>query len=86
MVRPATAVRLSAEEENVLKQHLRSGASEQRLVERARIVLLASQGHGSGEIATILKTRPARVSKWRQRFARFGLGGLEDAERQAPPL
>jgi transposase len=85
MARPAAVIRLSAEEERVLKQHLRSGTSEQRQVERARIVLLASEGRGSGEIAAILKTRPARVSKWRQRFARLGLGGLEDAERSGKP-
>jgi transposase len=85
MARPAAVIRLTAEEENVLKQYLRSGTSEQRMVERARVVLLASQGHGSGEIAAILKTRPARVSKWRQRFERQRLAGLEDAARSGKP-
>jgi transposase len=85
MARPAAVIRLTAEEEKVLKQYLRSGTSEQRLVERARVVLLASQGHGSGEIAAILETRPARVSKWRQRFERLRLAGLEDAERSGKP-
>ena len=85
MARPAAVIRLTAEEEKALKQYLRSGTSEQRLVERARMVLLASQGHGSGEIAVILKTRPARVSKWRQRFERLRLAGLEDAERSGKP-
>ena len=85
MARPAAVIRLTAEEEKVLKQYLRSGTSEQRMVERARVVLLASQGHGSGEIAAILKTRPARVSKWRQRFERQRLAGLEDAARSGKP-
>ena len=85
MARPAAVIRLSAEEEKVLKQFLRSGTSEQRLVERARIVLLASQGHGSGEIAAMLRTRPARVSKWRRRFERLRLAGLQDAERSGKP-
>src|ERR1019366_10287702 len=85
MARPAAVICLTAEEEKALKQYLRSGTSEQRLVERARMVLLASQGHGSGEIAVILKTRPARVSKWRQRFERLRLAGLEDAERSGKP-
>lgn len=85
MARPAAVIRLTAEEEKVLKQYLRSGTSEQRLVERARVVLLASEGHGSGEIAAILKTRPARVSKWRQRFERQRLAGLEDAARSGKP-
>ncbi len=85
MARPAAVIRLTAEEEKVLKQYLRSGTCEQRLVERARVVLLASEGHGSGEIAAILKTRPARVSKWRQRFERQRLAGLEDAARSGKP-
>jgi len=85
MARPAAVIRLSAEEENALKQCLRSGTSEQRSVERARIVLLASQGHASGEIAAMLKTRPARVSKWRRRFERLRLAGLEDAVRSGKP-
>ena len=85
MARPAAVIRLSVEEETVLKQCLRSGTSEQRSVERARMVLLASQGHASGEIAAMLKTRPARVSKWRRRFARLRLAGLEDAVRSGKP-
>src|SRR5271169_1037883 len=85
MSRPAAVIRLTTEEEAVLKQYLRSGTSEQRLVERARIVMLASQGHGSAEIAVILRTRPARISKWRQRFERLRLAGLEDAERSGKP-
>jgi transposase len=85
MARPAAVIRLTAEEEKVLKQYLRSDTSEQRLVERARVILLANEGHGSGEIAAILKTRPARVSKWRQRFERQRLAGLEDAARSGKP-
>src|ERR1035437_4272766 len=85
MARPAAVIRLTAEEEKPLNQYLRSGTSEQRLVERARVVLLASQGHGSGEIAAILKTRPARVSKWRQRFERLRLAGVEDAQGSGKP-
>jgi transposase len=85
MARPAAVIRLSAEEEKALQQCVRSGTSEQRSVERARMVLLASQGHGSGEIAAMLKTRPARVSKWRRRFERLRLAGLEDGERSGKP-
>lgn len=34
---------------------------------------------------TPLQTRPARVSKWRQRFARKRLAGLSDAQRKGKP-
>ena len=43
------------------------------------MILRAADGQGSGEIATALGTRPARVSKWRTRFERQGLLGLIDA-------
>ncbi len=51
------------------------------MVERARIVLAAADGGGTNEIARGLGTRPARVSKWRTRFARDRLVGLVDAPR-----
>jgi transposase len=85
MARPAAIIRLSPEEDRILKQYLRSGTTERRLVERARVILLASQGQGTGEIAQALRTRPARVSKWRQRFAKHRLAGLDDAARSGKP-
>jgi len=37
------------------------------------------------DIAATLHTRPARVSKWRQRFAQHGLSGLLDSFRSGRP-
>jgi transposase len=85
MARPAAIIQLTPEEERTLKQHLRSGTTEQRLVERARVILLASQGQSTEEIAQALETRAARVSKWRQRFAKDRLAGLNDAARSGKP-
>ena len=51
------------------------------MVERARIILAAADGVGTNEIARALATRPARVSKWRTRFARDRVSGLVDAPR-----
>jgi transposase len=51
------------------------------MIERARIVLAAADGIGTNEIARRLGTRPARVSKWRTRFARDRLTGLVDVPR-----
>jgi transposase len=78
-------VSLTAEEEQVLQQWSRAGTSEQRLVERAKVVLLLNQGVANVEIARRLKTRPARVSKWRRRFAEQRLDGLKDADRKGRP-
>lgn len=85
MPRPAAVIHLTPEEEKSLVQCLRSGTTEQRRVERARVILLAHQGHTTQEIADTLHTRPARVSKWRQRFAKHGLAGLLDTFRSGRP-
>jgi transposase len=42
------------------------------------MILLAADGYTNLEIAARLETRPARVSKWRTRFAAEGLNGLCD--------
>ena len=85
MSRQAAAVKLTEPERNVLKQWLRAGTVEQRKVERARIILLAGQGLPTTQIARELSTRPARVSKWRKRFAEGRLEGLQDRARCGKP-
>jgi transposase len=55
--------------------------TEQRMVQRARIVLEAAEGKASKEIAVKLKLRAATVSKWRTRFYRDRMAGLADAPR-----
>lgn len=82
---PATRIPLTDEDRAALTAWSRSSAGEHRLVQRARIVLLASEGLSAREIARRLNTRLARVSKWRQRFAKLGLAGLRDAPRSGKP-
>jgi transposase len=81
MVSQATAVRLTAEERAVLESSVNRPTSEQRTALRAKIVLRAADGEGTNRIARELDVRPATVSKWRTRFARYGLQGLQDAPR-----
>jgi transposase len=85
MLGPAAAIALTDQEREVLSQWAHSGVEENRLVERARVILLANEGISTREIARRLHTRPARVSKWRQRFARKRLEGLSDAPRPGKP-
>jgi transposase len=82
---PATRIPLSDEDRSALAAWSRSSAGEHRLVERARIILLAAEGLSAREIARRLNARLARVSKWRQRFAKQGLAGLHDAPRSGKP-
>src|SRR5659263_731569 len=81
MRKPATPIVLSEAEQETLLSWLRAGTSEQRMVERARIILAAAEGVGTNEIARELGTRAARVAKWRTRFGRDRLTGLVDAPR-----
>jgi transposase len=85
MGRSPAQVRLTAEEEATLRGWTRKGTSEQRLVERAKIILLSHEGVTVEGIASQLGTRPARVSKWRQRFAQNRLSALSDAPRPGKP-
>lgn len=85
MSRSPAQMRLSESEEATLREWTRKGTSEQRLVDRARIILLSNEGLTVGKIAAQLRTRPARVSKWRQRFAKDRLAALSDAPRSGKP-
>ena len=84
-IRDATPIALTANERCTLERWVRSGTMEQRLVERARVVLLAATGAGSRAIARELGCARGVVSKWRLRFARDRLAGLADAPRSGKP-
>jgi len=81
----ASVVRLNDDERKTLMSWLRSGTTEYRLVERAKMILAAAEGQTTQRIAETMKTRPARVSKWRNRFKREGIEGLQDAPRKGAP-
>jgi transposase len=85
MLRPAVPITLTDQERDSLSQWTRSSSGEHRLVERAQVILLASEGVSTREIARRLQTRAVRVSKWRQRFAQKRLAGLSDATRPGKP-
>jgi transposase len=85
MAKRATPIVLSVDEKRTLQQWRRAHKTERRVAERARIILLAAQGRSNLQIAVELGTRPARVSKWRTRFARQRLAGLADEARPGKP-
>ncbi len=82
----ATVITLGEEEKAMLLSWARRGKTERRLAERANVILAAAAGKPTKEIAHDLGTRPARVSKWRTRYARDGIEGLKDAPRQGAPV
>lgn len=69
-----------------MKRTVRAHTSEQRMVLRARIVLLASAGVNTSDIADQLGIDIKTARKWRYRFKYAGLSGLLDEERSGRPI
>ena len=74
-VRRSKQIEVSAEDRRELERIVRAVSSEVRMVERARIVLAASEGLRAGEIAERVGCSEPTVVKWRTRYARRGLEG-----------
>ena len=65
-----------------LRQWARSRSLSARQVERAKVVLLAADGKTDLEIAASLHITNKKAARWRKRFLKVGLPGLEkDASR-----
>jgi transposase len=81
-MRIAPKIELTVEEKESLQQWSQGRKTPMRLVERARIVLLASEGRQDLQIAAKLSITPKKAARWRQRFLKLRLTGLEkDAPR-----
>jgi transposase len=81
MVPKATEIRLDRKTRDQLEGWLRASTTEQRMVRRARIVLLAAEGWASRAIARKVGVMTGVVSVWRTRFAASGIAGLKDKPR-----
>lgn len=69
-----------------LRAIARSGTSEARHVERAKMILMASAGKGAGEIARLLNCKRDTVRKWCDRFvASPTVSAIEDESRPGKP-
>jgi transposase len=69
----------------VLERLVRDRGALARDVQRARIVLLSTQGLTGPQIAERVGCTEPTVVLWRRRFAEEGLAGLEDRVRKPPP-
>jgi transposase len=81
MTRVAVPIKLTAGEREALEGWARGPRTEQRLAQRARVVLEAAAGCQTKEVAASLRMRAATAGKWRNRFFRDRLAGLMDASR-----
>jgi transposase len=83
--RPALALALRDGDRERLAGWTRSSSLRAGLAQRARIVLLASDGVSNTEIATRVGTSRPTVIEWRARYERSGLAGLGDQPRSGRP-
>jgi transposase len=85
MSRKAKEIMLEPQQKVELERLVRTHTTPKRMAERAQIILWGAEGQTNVEIAKRLRTRVARISKWRTRFVKEGLEGLLDELRTGQP-
>jgi len=83
--RPCVRVTLDAEQRAELERRVRAGTSFQLDARRARIILASEDGESAVAIAPRVGVHARTVERWRTRFRRHGLPGLQDLPRPGPP-
>jgi len=86
MPRHAPELECSAEDKASLLAIIKSRTEEARLVERARVILACLDGKEIQQVARELALSIPTVTKWRRRFALWGLRGLGDQPRPGKPV
>ena len=76
---------LTPEEERILTMWATAGKTEQRMVQRAKVILLTAQGMPLPKISTLSGLSRQNSSRWRERFLRDRIEGLKDQERSGRP-
>lgn len=78
-----TSVKPTLNENDIkeLESIINNPFSSDRLVTRARIILMSGEGAEDKIIAQTLNERPNTVSDWRKRYLAQGIVGLKDQER-----
>ena len=82
---PRSGLLITVEDRAALESLTRSRAAPSGQVERARIVLAVADGAGTTGAAELVGVSRPTVIKWRDRFARHGLAGLDDEPRSGRP-
>ncbi len=78
-------VELPPGDRDVLESWLRSPCLRAGLAQRARIVLLAADGVGTGEIVHRVGVSKPAVIRWKRRYASDGIAGLDDRPKSGRP-
>ncbi len=82
--RPPAQVLLDPEQRGELERRVRAATSTQRAALRARILLACAEQCSAEQVAHRCGVASRTVERWRSRFRRHGLPGLEDKPRSGP--
>lgn len=85
MARPTTPLQLTPAESDTLQRWARRPQSAQALALRSRIVLACAAGKSNTDAAEDLQIARQTVGKWRSRFLKRRLAGLDDDQRPGAP-
>ncbi|HEY3559883.1 MAG TPA: FCD domain-containing protein [Kribbella sp.] len=83
--RPKSPLTLSVAERTALSQLAGAPRTSEAMRLRARIVLASAEGRSNKAVADLLEVTPGTVGKWRRRFLRMGMAGLDDGMRSGRP-
>lgn len=86
MARKSVRIELNQEERKEIERKIRSHKIEKRYLMRMEVVLKALDGLTNKEISEKIGMSQMKVGKWRNRFAKYGIEGLQDASRSGRPL
>lgn len=84
-MRVASEIVLTDEERAELNELASLGTASPRLAQRARLVLLAADGMQNKGIAVQLGVGRVQVSRWRERYAKWRVAGIENELPRGAP-
>jgi len=84
MSKKPTSVELSAKDRVALQEIVADGNARQKIVKRARIVLMTAEGHGTVAIMRAVGVAKTTVWRWQAYFVTAGVAGLVKG-RSKPP-
>ena len=83
--RPSKQIVLTAEERAELRRRVRAATATQRDARRARIILASADYAGAEVVARVCGVAQSTVVRWRARFIKHRLNGLNDCPRSGRP-
>jgi len=84
MPKGAVCIKLTNEERNLLIENTKPHM-QYRFVQRAKVILLAEKGLSNEDISLKVGLSFVSVSKWRNRYAKYGIVGLKDKVGRGRP-